>query len=112
MAAILLQNLGSAIVYRPPSTARNAFGMYMKTESFDKGTYPDTLTPYMEKFGNAKIATKCKGNKGQKFRLCLIAQASKANLTHTFEEKEQVRAAYAAKVKANKGTARAVPVRF
>ncbi len=111
MAGILLQDLSKAIIYRPPTTARNAFGMYMKTESFAKGTYPITLKPYMSKFGAAKIATHCAGNKGQKFRLCLITQASKAGLTKTFQEKEQTKRAYENRVKANKGTAMAVPVR-
>jgi len=112
MAGILLQNLNRAIVYRPPSTARNAFGMYMKTESFAKGTYPESLKTYMDKFGSAKIATGCKGFKGQKFRLCLVTQASKAGLTKSMSEKENSRRAYEDKVKANKGTAMAVPVRF
>ena len=63
------------IIYRPPAHASNPiFGVYAKSRSFPKGPVPAHLEPYK---GQAREAPKrCKGKKGQEYRMCLIKETA------------------------------------
>ena len=82
MPGIPISEIGKCIVYRPPSHARNPFGMYFKHPSYFKGEYPEQLKPYRGKIahcakecGTDRVTGRGKHLKGQAYRLCLKACA-------------------------------------
>lgn len=64
-----MTEVGRMIVYRPPSHAKNPFGMYFKTPSYEKGEFPPQLKPYAGQI--AHCPRECKGKKGEMYRMCL-----------------------------------------
>ena len=64
-----LSELGRIIVYRPPAHARDTTGLYFKRPSYEAGQYPEQLKAYAGQI--RECPTKCKGRKGQAYRLCL-----------------------------------------
>lgn len=75
MAAFPVQGVPGVIAYLRPSTARpDGPLLYIKTPSYEKGTTPPQLRPFLGQARSAPVA--CKGRKGQNYRECLIRQTA------------------------------------
>lgn len=75
MAAFEVPGIPGVIAYLRPSHARPDAPMLMiKRPSFPKGVTPPHLKSYAGQTRNAPV--KCKGKKGQGYRLCLVKETA------------------------------------